>query len=310
MANPKATATYILAASLFAMAGALVYFSIVLTRVLLALPELTAEIQVTAEHIDPIVDEVHAIQEQIPLILEEVARVREQIPPILDQIPPILGEVEQIRLAIPPVLQETEQIRLAIPPILEEGAAYRETIPTILARIDAIEAQVPPILEEVEAVRSTIPLIMEQVEAIREEIPLHLDQAERISMNIETAGQQAGEGAVTGFFTGIIKAPKNIVTSLGESILSSPQLTDEDDAIIAETVRNLIQAGDVGREVSWRNPNTGMSGSVTLLGQAEDTDVPCMIVNISAYKRNKKLGESNIQVCLAEDGTWRFDEVK
>jgi surface antigen len=307
MASLKTPATYVLAAALFSLAGALIYFSVVLTRVLIALPQLTSEIQVTAEKIDPIVDEVHAIQEQIPLILDEVALIREQIPPILEQIPPILAEVEQIRLSIPPVLEETAEIRGAIPPILDEVTAYREQIPFILEEIDGIEQQIPIIVAEVDAVRNNmIPDIIEQVEAIRAEIPQHLDQAERISLNIETAGKKAGEGAVTGVFTGIVKAPMSIVSGIGGTVFPSSELNEQDRILIVQAAEGLIDGGNEGETVDWKNPDSGVRGKVSILEIQEASDPPCILIKMTAYRRYKKIGETNARICRDKQGAWEF----
>lgn len=307
MASKKSLPTYVLAASLFSMALSLVYFSVVLTRILIQLPELSREVQVTAEKIDPIVDEVHAIQVQIPLILEEVARIRGQVPPILEQVPPILEELEAIRATIPPILEETAAIRAAIPPILAESAAIREQIPSIMAEVDDIEAQIPFIIAEIEAVRATIPDIIEQVEAVRLEIPQHLDQAERISENIETAGQKAGEGAVTGVFTGIVKAPMSIVTGIGGSLLPSSDLSEQDRIEIVKAVEDIVENGTKGESATWKNPDSGVRGKVVIREHYEDADPPCMIIRITAYRSYKKLGEADARICRDADGAWAFE---
>jgi surface antigen len=307
MSSKKSLATYVLAASLFSLAIALVYFSVVLTRVLVQLPELSREIQATADKIDPIVDEVHAIQVQIPLILDEVAAIREQVPPILEQIPPILDEIGAIRAAIPPIIEETAAIRAAIPPILAESAAIREQVPAILAEVDDIETQIPFIVAEIEAVRSTIPGIIEQIEAVRLEIPQHLDQAERISQNIETAGKKAGEGAVTGVFTGIVKAPMSIVSGIGGSILPSSDLSELDRIEIVKAVEAIVESGTKGESASWRNSESGVRGKVAIIEFYEDADPPCMIIRITAYRSYKKLGEADAKICRDPDGAWAFE---
>ena len=192
-------------------------------------------------------------------------------------------------------------------PILEEAAAYREQIPSILEEIDDIEQRIPPIVAEVEAVRTkTIPDIIEQVEAIRAEIPQHLDKAEQISENIETAGQKAGEGAVTGVFTGIIKAPMSIVSGISGTVLPSSDLTEEDRLYIVKAVEELVDGGREGEVTSWKNPNSGVRGKVSITEIQESADPVCMIINMTAYRRYKKLGEANARICQDSDGAWEF----
>ena len=125
-------------------------------------------------------------------------------------------------------------------------------------------------------------------------------------MNIETAGQKAGEGAVTGVFTGILKAPMNIASGIWGTIIPSSELNEQDRVLIVQAGEKLIASGKVGEVIDWKNPDSGVRGKVEMVEFSEDANPPCMIINITAYRRYKKIGESNARICKDKDGLWEF----
>lgn len=304
MVDSKLLASYVLSAALFSLAGAIVYFTVTLVRVAVGVPAILELVQVTQEKVDPIVDEVTEIRKLVPTILEEVEQIR------LTVLPPVLDEVAKIRGHLPAILEESADIRQSIPPILEEVAGYREQISPILERVDNIQSQIPAIITEVENVRETIPAILEEVEAMRFTMPELMDEAEQLMDDAEKlvtevhgAGRKASEGAVTGIFSGILKAPFRLV-----SALHVPQLTKEDEAIIIQEATILVDTGKRRSKRNWENKKSGRKGTITILSIDTSSDQKCLVLRTTVYKREKKLGEGDISVCQQEDGTWALVE--
>lgn len=129
MNDKRNIATYTLAASLFSLAAAFVYFTIGLTRLANQAPAILDGIEDTSQKIEPVLKEVYKIRELIPPIVTEVTEIRKQIPKILD-------EVERVRKLVPPILEEVKLTREAVPPILVEVKKTREAIPPMLTRAD------------------------------------------------------------------------------------------------------------------------------------------------------------------------------
>jgi len=311
MVDSKLIASSVLSAAVFSLAGALVYFTITLARVAAGVPAILELVQVTQEKVDPIVDEVAEFRKLVPTILEEMEQIR------LTVLPPVLDEVAKIRGHLPAILEESSHIRQSIPPILEEVVGYREQIPLILEQVDKIQLQIPAIITEVENVRETIPLIMTEIENVRKTIPAILveveavrfampelmDQAEQMLAEAHGAGRKASEGAVSGVFSGIIKAPFSLVASLG-SVLHTPQLTKEDDASIEKAARELADNGKPRDNRNWNNKKSGRSGTITILSIDTSSGVKCIVLRVTVYKGKSKLGEGDLQACQQEDGTW------
>jgi len=114
VSDKRNIATYTLAASLFTLAAAFVYFTIGLTRLANQAPAILDGIEDTSQKIEPVLKEVYKIRELIPPIVIEVTEIRKQIPKILN-------EVEQVRILVPPILEEVKLTREAIPPMLTKA---------------------------------------------------------------------------------------------------------------------------------------------------------------------------------------------
>ena len=298
MSSPKSFGIHLLSLSLFCLAGALVYFTVTLAGIASDLPVLIKEVQAAQDRFDPVVEEAHSIQALIPEILDQSERIRQEIGPIVD-------EVGSLREQLPSLLEEASRYREAIPSVLQEAAAYREQIPALLEQIESIQLQIPPLLAEIENARETIPSILAEVEAVREAIPGYLREANEISQNLDTIGQKAGEGAVQGVVTGIIKTPVNLMSNLGNNVLSASQFTEADKAILKDTVASLIRDGAVGDQMDWKNPKTGARGTITILSLSEEETIECLRLHFKSFKRLKKIADADIEICGDENGDWK-----
>ncbi|CAH0990931.1 hypothetical protein SIN8267_01032 [Sinobacterium norvegicum] len=291
-----------LSLSIICLSAALAYFSYTVIRTLEAAPQLIHQAQDAAKVIDPILSEVTTVTTLIPQIIEEVALVRAQIPPILQQveaiqrqIPEILTEIEKTRAVIPSILAETEQVRLTIPPILSEVAGVRK--------------QIPSMINESAGYRALIPHILAEVEATREMVPVTLNKTEYLIAEARVAGQEASEGAVTGFFTGIIKAPFKMVSGASSKMMAiSKNLNDEDVALLTGTVEDLINQGNIGQSKTWSNKKSGVSGTTTLARQYKKDGKQCRVITLTAAKANKQLENTERTICVDQTGEWKIIE--
>ena len=291
--------SYVLALGLFAVSGSLVYFAMTLAKVADALPAIVDEIQEVEDGLDPLIEEVGEVRALVPGIVDEVANIRETIPPLI-------AEIEKTRQQIPAILDEAKSYRETIPAILAETEALRSQVPAVLGEVAAIRKEIPPIVDEVGRIRETIPDILTEMEEMRVAIPGYLETAQGIADNIDEASQKAGEGAVQGVFTGLIKAPVNIVASIGGNALNSPQLTDEDKSILWNTAGNLVQSGEQGDSVEWKNPETGIRGIITIVSIDDTGPQMRVTLEIRNFRRLKKVGEGVIVVRRKEDGSWEL----
>lgn len=292
MPDTKSTATYILALSLFSLAGALVYFSIKVSEVTQTLPAILEGIEQTSAKIEPVLAEVSGIR---------------------DLVPPILEEVRKTRKAIPPILKEVEQIRKQVPPILEEVAATRKQIPDIIKSTDKASDAVTKAALEVAATRKVIPDVLDEVEKTREAIPPMLDKADRIVANAGNIGKDASEDAVTGVFTGIIKAPFKLVGSIGKSITGAlgagvEALSGDDEKMITDFSNELLMSGIVGETHSWVNPENGNKNTVSLIETRTIDGQQCKIVHVEVHSSNNKHIDNNITACLNDESEWELIE--
>ncbi len=287
----KLLASYLFSLSLFALAGSLVYFTVEIAAVSKHIPDILTGIDNTSEKIEPVIDEVGEI---------------------IALIPPILKEIEETRKLIPPILKQVEQTRKQIPSILKETAAIRKELPAILASADKASRAVVIISKEIEATRPLISEALIEVKTTRESIPPMMDEAYALIQEARIAGKEASEGAITGVFTGIIKAPFALIGGAGRAIAGVPdEYTDEyeesDFKLIEKASLRLLNKGLEGDSRKWKNPETGNRGAITLTriyieeGVFSD-NTECRELNIDLFVDDKKIEETNPRLCKDGDG--------
>lgn len=253
----RSTVFYVLASSVLILAVALFYFALTLKKVSDGLPPVVAGLQEVSGDISPILERVDEVTEMLPSVLEEVANIRLEVEQVRESIPALLAEAAAYRETIPSVLAEIEEVRGTIPPILERVESIQAQIPVILAEVEAVRGEVPAIIEQVEAVQIQIPAILAEVEAVRIAVPEYIDEAIMLTDGIRTAGKEAAEGAAQGFFTGIIKAPVNMVSGLGSNVFGSVQVSQKVRVQFRDKISELLGTPEMGEMLSWKDSETG-----------------------------------------------------
>jgi len=306
MNNKKNKASYTLAFSQFSLAAALIYFTIEISGIVIQIPDILSSVEKTSEKINPIVSEIGKVREQIPLILKEIEEVRKQIPPVLD-------EVKELRQQLPAILVEVKEVREQIPAVLVEVKEIRQQVPLVLTEVKLYRQQIPLILDEVEEVRILVPDILTEVASMREAIPPMLVQGERMIREARTAGKEASEGAVTGVFTGIIKAPFKLVGGLGRSMFGSSShdiagFTEGDKNLAGNIAVTILEHGKLGEKLTWANPESGNDGTITFFETKKIDGKECRVFrNVVRIAGNEKIN-NNITACQNKDSEWDMIE--
>ena len=312
-------------ASRFAVAAAIVYFAFQLSRIVDSLPEIdttmgrvTKEVSPTVEAIERVRLEVAEVRKLVPQVLAESAAVRAQIPSVL-------AEVEQVRNSIAPVLDEVSEIRRQIPPLLQridESVAVADQtqrqIPAILdtadraiASVDATRAQigplVPEVLTEIRLTREKVDPTLDRVDGMIEDAYF---RARDTIATAQGAGQEASEGAVKGLFTGILKLPFKLIGTLASPIVNSikpdvaRQLTQEDVDLMGEAGKRASDSGRLDQAHQWENPDSGKSGSITLIRRFKLEQSDCVEARITINDPNKRILDKLESYCRNTDGEW------
>ena len=307
--SPKQLASYLLSLSLFALAGSIVYFTYEMASVSKQIPDILVRIDNTTEKIEPIIEEVSEIVDLVPPILKEVEATRKLIPPILK-------EVEQTRKMIPPILDEVAQTRAQIPAVLKESEAIRGDLPAVLASADKASAAVSDVAKQVEATRPLIPEVIKEIETTRESIPGMMNRADVLIEKARVAGKEASQGAVTGFFKGIILAPFALVGDAGRSIVGlseneAKQFNETDYNLIEQVVLELLNKGKKGEQRQWENPDNRTRGVITLADIYEKDDfseLECRTLALKLFKDDEEMQDMNRSFCKDDEGKWDFAE--
>jgi surface antigen len=260
--------------SLVCLAGAIAYFSYALIQAVDELPELLDQVDEAAAFMGPVLQEAESITALIPSIVEEVAQVREQIPAIL-------AEVGALRLELPAILAEVEKTRESI----------------------------PPILAEVEQVRQAIPPVIAEVANVREQLPSTMDRAERLIAEASSAGKQASEGAVTGFFTGIVKAPFKMVSGASSSVFKTAgSMSQGDIKLLTDSALMRLNNAKVGSVERWGNQKSAVGGEITVVKEYSVAGRLCRVLSFTIVNKGKLQESNESAACLDENNEWVVSE--
>lgn len=161
--------------------------------------------------------------------------------------------------------------------------------------------------EEAAEYRQVIAEVLEEIEAVRLAIPEYIVQASDLTTSMEEAGQKASEGAVSGLFTGIIKAPFSLISGVGRTVLGNQTLSASDKAIIVNAIRKIASEGTKGETVDWANPNSGLYGIVTLVNESLPGDPLCKLINVVVMQSTREVLSGEVLVCPEPDGSWSME---
>lgn len=237
------------------------------------------------------------------------------------QLPQMLTQVDGTLQKVGPALHDIDAIRQLIPPILDEVKATRELVPLVVAEVAAVRQALPPLVAQsasalnnasgaVRAVEPHIPGVVAEVRKTREALPAIVSQADRVVERASQLGQQAGKGAVQGVIGGIISAPFRLISEAGKGLADAlgvagrTDFTADDERLVADATRVVIEAGEVGGRRSWSNPVTGARGSATLLSRAEREGRACVTVRYQVRLRSGAVPDRDVELCQQPDGSW------
>lgn len=264
---------FALAFALVCLAAALAYFSYAVLTVVKLMPETLAQVESTTESIQPALEQVGPMLELVPRVLDETAALREQVPAIL---------------------AEVKATREMLPPILERIDAVHGDIPTVLAEVKAVRTDVvPPLLAESAATREMVPLALTRVEAI-------VDQADGMVKTM-------GEDAVSGFLTGIVKTPVNLLSSVGKKLIpDTTGATEADRKRVFALITEMASRGEVDVTRRVTGETSGFNADVTIRDHFISGDSDCYKVHISSRRKKADAVNTQIEICQQPDGEWKL----
>ncbi len=312
-------------ASRFAIAGAIVYFAYQLAQIGNQVLSVTESLDRVTKHIDPTLHEIREIRVEItevrkliPEILEEVAEVRRHFPIIVDEvgevrksIPPILTRISSVEKQIPPLLKRVDEALAVVGEIQQQIPQIVATADRAIATLDQTREEMVPLvlqaLQEIRLTRDSVELTLNRVEDLVEDAYFKATDAIGAAQEV---GQEASEGVVKGIFTGLIKLPFQLVGTLASPIVKTigqdvlKQLTEKDIELMATAGNLLFESGDINREQHWENPNSGNSGSITILRIIDHQGIDCVEGRLKISNKRRQLHDRIDEYCLNDKDEW------
>lgn len=81
------------------------------------------------------------------------------------------------------------------------------------------------------------------------------------------------------------------------------ELSDADRGLLEQSIRSVLDSGEVGAVDSWQSPETGISGQSTLLEAYTEGDTSCGRVDFQ-IRRHGRVAPFDLRFCQRPDGTW------
>ena len=311
--------------SRFALAAAIFYFAFQLYQINQNVPAISQSIERVSRQVKPSLEEVQ-------FILKEIAEIRKLIPSLLERVDQSVAVLDATQRQIPQIISATEKALVVIDETQQRIPKILSTVENAVAVLNQTQQQIPQITNTADnaiaALNQTrdealpyIPLALEEVRLMRKTIEDSLDRIEILIADANDmalnailqagdAGKKASEGAVSGFFTGLIKLPFKLVGTLASPIVKTidadvaKKLTEKDLELIATASNKAVEAKKIDRAWKWNNPKSGNSGSLTITRKYEIRGHVCVEVEVRvSIKGRVKMNEPDY-LCLNKDKKW------
>ncbi|VAW56995.1 hypothetical protein MNBD_GAMMA07-1802, partial [hydrothermal vent metagenome] len=133
--------------------------------------------------------------------------------------------------------------------------------------------------------------------------------ADKVVTKAGKVGKSTSEGAVTGLFTGIIKAPFKLVGGLGSALFSTfsddeEGLTQLDREIINKKLNEILTVDGSGSVETWENSESKRNGTIKLLN-IESGEEECREFDMKTWLEDELESHSRVTACLNEDSAWK-----
>jgi len=321
----KNTVENLASLSRFALAAAIFYFAFQLYQINQNVPAISQSIDRVSRQVEPSLEESQAIR-------EELAEIRKLIPSLLERVDKSVAVIDDTQRQIPQIISATEKAIAVISETQQQIPQILSTTENALTAINETQQQIPQIVNTAEnaitALNLTrdelmpyIPLTLEEVRLMRktmedslDRIEILIDDANDKALNAillaGDAGKKASEGAVSGFFTGLIKLPFKLVGTLASPIVKTidvdvaKKLTEKDLELIATASKKAVEAKKIDRAWKWNNPKSGNSGSLTIIRKYEIRSHVCVEVQVRVSIKGKEKMNETDNLCLNNDKKW------
>lgn len=82
-------------------------------------------------------------------------------------------------------------------------------------------------------------------------------------------------------------------------------LNEADEALLRAAFDEALDAKADGEMIEWSNPDSGHSGTITMLDTHEDYGTTCRTLRTFTRAAGRE-GGGDYRLCRAEDATWQF----
>ena len=268
------------------------------------MPAISQSVDRVSRQVAPSLEEAQAIR-------EELAEFRKLIPSLLERVDNSVAVMDETQRQIPQIISATEKALAVIDETQQQIPQIVNTTENAIVALNQTRDEVLPYislsLEEVALMRKSMQDSLDRIDILIDDAN---DKALNAIVLAGDAGKKASEGAVSGFFTGLVKLPFKLIGTLASPIVKSidadiaKKLTEKDLELIASASKKAVEAKKIDRTWKWNNPKSGNSGSLTIIRKYEIRSHACVEVQVRvSIKGKEKMNEPN-KLCLNKDNKW------
>lgn len=283
--------TSTLAASNFALAGAVIFFALQLGGAVRVLPTVAQSLETVGEDSKPLNETLQAYLPAINQALDEVEAVRTALPAILDEVAAVRQATQAL---VPDVMMEIERVR--------------SELPGMLTAVEKVTASADGISQQVAQIQLLVPDVLAESAAIRAALPDAMVQAEQLIIQAERATDRAAEGAVGSIVVGAVKTPFRLIPGVvrdedARRATGTDRLMPEDLELFVASMTELL-ALDEPASRTWQNEETGVRGMLTVTSHYTRNGRSCRRVRNQAWREGERLADTVFRLCRGPDGKW------
>jgi len=292
----------LLSAALFSLAVAICYFGYQLAQISSQFVLVEQALATVDRQLPQILQESQEIRKQVASTTQVVEGISQQIPAILNQLDQTTQTLADYEGHVPSVVEQVASINTNV-------AQFTPHIPELLASTRQMSKTIDDTNETMRQITPLVPEVLEEVATTREELPGLLDRVDTLVANAKDIGSKTTQGAVSGIFTGILRAPVDLLGSLASPFTqqfdksTTEVLKEEDYFQLNQAIERAWQLETDNQPVSWQTKNDNR-GNVTIVKRTSEN---CFVARISIQVKNKKKRKADtreIAMCRTKKGTF------
>ena len=295
----------LLSAAIFCLAIAISYFALQLSKIHREFALLERTLQTVDSQLPSILKESAEIRSQVADTTQVVDSINQKVPDLLLQVKETTAVLAAYEAQLPNIIAQLELAN-------ENIGVVTPTLPDMIESSNQMSTAISETNESVKRLTPLIPQVLDEIAATRQALPGLLDRADNLVASAKDVGSQTTQGAVSGIFTGLLKAPVTILGTLASPFVQifdeqiTESLTKDEYSHINQAIETAWQSSDNNLPVYWTSAR-GNKGSVSITERRANNCFTATIAIEVNVKKQTKADTKHLHMCRIDEGEFEAD---